>query len=336
MGTQSAMHGVVPLTRRSAAREASAARTEPSLPITEAPSVAEPALREPVFLQTAKYHRLRATIVAFEHEWQTGTLATERRVLAPQVDALIRTAWQELKERNYPAGWAALQSASRIRMQCATRRTLEAWAMSLATESEEKLSGWRLEAARELLSFVDEAATKGKPPATTSDADEAPHGDHLARAHEAQRLLDSRAQNVYAKQRLILNRALALLAVLLSLIILASALMSRFGLPQVDGPVWLCVVLIGMFGAMGASFSGLRSICTAASKSVPDLILSGAFTCMRPAIGAAAAMIVWLAHAGGIIRFAEGGGPGLLTLAFVAGFSDALVVRVVGAFDKKS
>lgn len=293
-----------------------------------------PALK---WLRPPKYDRLHSALVAFEEEWTMGTLEDKRREHAPKVAKLIASATEELNARHYHAGWASLQAAVRIRLLSTSRPTFEAWARSLAEEAEHKLSGWRLASARELLSFLSER-DEGSDRDSGSPHDAAPDPVELARIHDVQLLIDGGSQNTYAKQRVIVSRALALLSILVGLIVLAIALIGSSSIlvagTGATGGLRFAV-LIAAFGGMGASFSGLRSVFGAASKSVPEVILSGWFTCMRPAIGAAAALVVWLAQIGGVVNLGEGSPAGLFLLAFVAGFSDALVVRVVGTVGKK-
>lgn len=281
------------------------------------------------WLRPPKYDRLHSAILAFEEEWAMGTLEAQRQAHASKVAELVAAARAELNEGHYHGGWACLQAAVRVRLLCASRPTLRAWATSVAEESESKLTGWRLESARALLSvFENEAEDAAK--------ETAPDPALLARVRDVQWLIDGHSQNIYAKQHVILRRALALLGILFVLVASAIVLIGMSGILIVDGSGGvLSVLLVAIFGAMGASFSGLRSVFDATSKSVPEIILSGAFTCMRPLIGAAAALVVWLAQIGGVVNLGEGSPAALLLLAFVAGFSDALVVRVVGSVGKK-
>jgi hypothetical protein len=93
---------------------------------------------------------------------------------------------------------------------------------------------------------------------------------------------------------------------------------------------------VALFGALGACFSGIRSLLVPATDAIPDVILSTLATVSRPAAGVAAAIVIFLAQHGGLIRFANEPVAAVLTVAFIAGFSEALVLRVVGSVQSKS
>ncbi len=160
-------------------------------------------------------------------------------------------------------------------------------------------------------------------------------------------MLDGRGHNVYMKQQVVRHRSWALMIVLLGLLVVAFVFLSsvsemiELNASKTIKPIALktlsfkLLFLMSIFGGIGATFSALTSLANSTSKKIPDVIQSVLFTSMRPLIGAAAAMVVCLAEISGIINIFDNNSlPSLLTLSFIAGFSDALIMRIVGKKNK--
>lgn len=145
-------------------------------------------------------------------------------------------------------------------------------------------------------------------------------------------LLDGRAANLYLKQQVVTQRAQALAVVLTALVASALALFLFPGGLPTDNPL---AAQIAVFGGMGATFSALMYLPGATRGKIPDVILSATFTALRPVIGVAAALLIYAAEDSVISIVPDDSRSGFLVLAFAAGFSDALVTRVVGHVNSK-
>lgn len=286
--------------------------------------------REAPRLRSEKYNRLRAEIERFEQIWQRSA---SNQPWSAAVDAHLERAWFELGHRQYNSGWSALHAARRYELFVMVEHRLRNHATALEAEARSKLRGWRLTAALELLKPFE---SRRLPPATvptvtaTATAAALIEPDALRqRLYSVQTLVDEHAENCYFKQKLITDRAVLLSLMLCALLALALLNPAAEGSRPTPPETWR----LALFGAIGAAFMGLRSVFGAAGEKVPDAVLSAWFTAVRPVIGAAAALVVAYAQTGGIVALSTGSHDAMLALAFIAGLSDALVVRVIGAFD---
>ncbi len=92
--------------------------------------------------------------------------------------------------------------------------------------------------------------------------------------------------------------------------------------------------LIGiiLFGVMGGAFSAIMSLSrTSTNKRIPEQIVDSYVTLLRPALGAAGALVVYIFLATKFLNINVSSGSSILAIAFVAGFSERLVVRGVRA-----
>lgn len=315
-------------------------------------------------LRSTAYDRLVHALQGFSEEWPVPNAnASIRRCIGRYLEDACKAA----NAHAYDAGWASVHAATRLAILGMERDALTCRAVALAKEAEEKLRGWRKDAAMlllpadqaldpatlttlngakvELKQVAESASVEidlpdvGGPPLRALS-----YGALRARCWTVKWLLDGDAMNLYAKQRIVINRAIVLvfyiifmLALIAVLALLGALPVAALRGPPSESPTSV-PLMVTLFGALGATFSGLLSLqrVKRTSGKVPDVVLSVWFTLMRPAIGAAAAVVVFLAQVSGAIGFAADSMASVLLVAFVAGFSDALVVRVVGDAGRES
>ncbi len=190
----------------------------------------------------------------------------------------------------------------------------------------------RVAATRRSVDLADTA--RASPPSTGGDARQNPRH----RLWYAAFLIDGRADNNYFKIQVVRRHTLALLVILslaaltvLGLLTFAPVELGRDG----DDPfsnAWTPVT-VALFGVMGASMSAIqtltRNVKGRDAIGIPDHILQGWVTLLRPSIGAAAALLLFAAIAAGVLFEGQLNLPAILVIAFAAGFSERLVLRVV-------
>jgi hypothetical protein len=268
--------------------------------------------------------RLKAAIETFQSE---ALLASDADLRAA-IDKMLDKAEDLRKSGSLHAAWGSLAVARRLELFTMPRRALHNRALALAAEADQKLHDWRKTAAKSVL--VDQA--KAAPPGLDDLAED----DLRARAWYVSYLLDGESENIYLKQALTSESAQFLCRILMILVAAAILVLTPTvlfpPLPEKSTSL-LMLPYAALFGAMGACFSGLRSLLSPAKGAVPEVRLASFFTTLRPVIGATAAIVVFFAESAGIINLSRGVRAGILAESFVAGFSEALVVRVLGAFD---
>jgi hypothetical protein len=222
------------------------------------------------------------------------------------------------------AAWRSLNPATRWELEAADPRELLTRTEVLRLEAASgKLSAWRAEAIRELLrseEIEERMATKLE--------------DVRWRIAEAARIRDDDADNRYYRVALIRSQRGLLLPVLLVCIAIALGLAAAvdWNADLHDPPVGF-VALIAVFGALGACLSAIQSLGHSTGR-IPEHVASSLITITRPALGAAAALGVYVIAASGFLNISLRGDEAHLTilaLAFASGFSERLVLSAVGA-----
>jgi hypothetical protein len=118
--------------------------------------------------------------------------------------------------------------------------------------------------------------------------------------------------------------ALALIALLL---LTTSAPLGLLAKPEAAGDtLWYYVML---FGVLGASLSTFRSISGRARLRLAPHLLHGLLTAARPLIGAIGALVAYVLLQSGVLGFRPTTSAAVLLVAFLAGFTERLVVRAV-------
>jgi len=264
----------------------------------------------------ARCERLDAAIETFSKEMFVQSSPTDAQRDA--VEQAVECARQSFKHNKLQAGWGFLGAARRLELLTLTPEALRARAAALAQEASEKLGSWRQPTAAELL------------PNERQGLDDA---SLCARVWLVQSLLDGHSDNQYFKQEIVWEAVRVLLWELVALVIVALIALT---VPELRPPSEWPLLHVALFGAIGACFSGIRSLSARNKSKIPDAVLSTGLTLTRPVIGAAAGIIVFLALKSGIVSVANDSVAAILTLAFAAGFSESLVVRVVELVEKST
>jgi hypothetical protein len=234
-------------------------------------------------------------------------------------DQQIKLAGEYLTARNLQQGWTSLQSANRaILLNNKDKSRLRLTAIELRREMA-KLSGWRARAIEDLI---------------CDDKGEVRENIEDLRVFCALAIRDDQFQTDYFRISL-RRRHLKFLFWLLVAGITASLVLASLGrLPEPFNNVKVMAGVV-IFGAFGAALSVARGLLKAdLSAKIPSQQIGAVVVWMRPAIGAAAALISWVLLSVGAIRLfnLESDNPTLVfTVAIVSGFSERFIV---GAIEK--
>jgi hypothetical protein len=265
--------------------------------------------------------RLESEIGAFKKELKS-------RGRPENIVDVVTAAESAVADGDIDAGWKYLQTARRLELEAAGAKS-NAAASTIRNEADKKLSGWRKEAVNELLTVPSGTALE------------------LHRIIEAARLCDEHSNNESYKNGLRRSNALRLAFFLLGAIIalfyvasegyLSEAIKSP---PPTDRPALLQARLsVAVFGWLGATISAITKLPPSEAPSrIPELTSTFRITALRLMMGPASAIILYFAMHSTVSKsiFQTGVVEGYLILivAFVSGFSERLVVRVVEAIDK--
>jgi hypothetical protein len=275
-----------------------------------------------IFRMTPRCRRFERDLDAFEDRlhadpdppWKPKALRSLDRARARRRIHDLDGAWFNLRE-------AARKEIPTLRgEQLRDRKEL------FLCEARKKLSGWRECAVDALLK------------------EEAPSDSSLAeRLESAQALLDDYFQNYYYKSGLLLGQMRNLVSI--GLIALAALVALIAGtnetLTKWDDWSWQTLLLVLLFGILGASFSATLKLPTDIGKSkIPEFATSLAITLARTILGATPALAAYAFLRSGLFTIGANGGDETpiavaLAVAFGAGFSERLVLRMLKLLDDK-
>lgn len=281
--------------------------------------------------------RLTASVETFEAD-----LASRRATSKPPpshdwdqvVGELLDVVRWHHKRGEIDAAWRCLAAAARREIDVfdATELIMRAKALRHEAQSD-KLSSWR---ARTILDLLETAEVETQ----LTAGSQAPPEERLekvrARVAEATRYRDDDANNRYYKVALVRDQRSLLLVVLLLCIVLILALAAAVDWDSdLSDPSVGFAGLVALFGSVGACLSAIQSLGrqTAGSR-IPEHVASSLITIARPALGAAAALGVYVIAVSGAFNIdfsKEQAHLTVLGLGFAAGFSERLVVSAVGA-----
>jgi 8-oxo-dGTP pyrophosphatase MutT (NUDIX family) len=261
----------------------------------------------------------RAREAAEELEQTLGSGASPRDLLAASRKAADRG--------DLGMAWSSLHAAERLSLRGLSYPELYARRVCLREEAREKLRDWRKEAALMLLepALWPEPAIAGAASATDTAL-----RDRVAPLLErAQQLMHERAGNVYHKADL--RRAQVGWAVLLLVAATAVAgvayVRGALGLPDAGAARFLSWAALGF---LGGSFSGVLSLLGRNyAGRIPEELADGLVVFARFAVGACSGAIAGLLAALGVLPLVDGGAHAPLAIAFLAGFSERVILRAV-------
>jgi 8-oxo-dGTP pyrophosphatase MutT (NUDIX family) len=234
----------------------------------------------------------------------------------------LEQAQDYLAHWNLQQGWVSLHAATRLMLlDSKDRQGLKLAALELRRESKKKLSDWRVKAVADLI--CDE---NGK---IRADIEKEP-----MRVVNAMAVRDSQFETDYFKIMLRRRHLLRLFLLLVAFIILTLVLSVSDVLPDPFNKFRLIVGVV-LFGIVGATLSVARGLLrTDLSAKIPAQQIGAFVIWMRPAIGAAAALISFVLLNAKVISLFNWN-PSDPTIVFavatLSGFSERFIV---GAIEK--
>jgi len=250
----------------------------------------------------ARMRRLKTAIEDSRRDLGTRAVLPGTEDVRSMVEDAAREADFFANAGNLDTGWALLHTAQRAAVLTYVDADVAALVKSLRSECEEKLRGWRRNAASELL---------GKPGTVPTRQD----------VQQAMKTLHENSDNVYHGIDLV-REQLRLLAPILfvALLTLAIVLFARwYKIGELEPADLLMIMLVG---ALGGALSAVRSTAGGRERKIPERLFSSPITLLRPIIGAAAATGVALFLLAGLAKLGDGSKLALLAAAFIAGFSE--------------
>jgi hypothetical protein len=227
----------------------------------------------------------------------------------------LADARSALNRHDIDTGWQCLHAAQREEILGYESEELKERALMLRYEVV-KLSGWRKNIVYELI---------GKPdtPIDSSMSNRA--------LFKAVQVRDEYYNNKYFKIALRRRNLIILLGIILVSMALIPILsfLAVFPKPFND---WRIFLLVELFGVLGATFSvALTLTKRSVDARIPDQILGSFVTWMRPAIGALAAVAAYVFLQADLIFKDDFNKLSIiLSIAFIAGFSERLVINTIG------
>lgn len=263
--------------------------------------------------------RLDGAIRTFEGElgWRTASSGEGSDGWAGPAEALLGEARSCLQQGRREAAWQALLAAQRLSIFGMTAGERQTHATALAAEAGRKLSGsWRGAAIEEALGD----------PASAPDA---------ASLWYATMVRDEAGQNEYRKVAALGDQmtSMGLLVGFLLVVLLLLAAREPLPLDPILAGSFEQLVYVVVFGMLGGAVSVMIPRGQEWQDSrIPEQLAQAVFGQLRPLLGAASAVVVFLAFRANLLPEAITGddaGALILLLAFAAGFSERLVVRAV-------
>ncbi len=274
---------------------------------------------------STRHDRLSAAVETYERELaglrsrpRQPTAAHESAWWRTAADALLELARTLESQGRIDSAWDALNSSRRLSLNELGPAALKDRAVVVKAEVDNKLAGWRREAASAVLIGTDTTSY------TVDDVS------------LAQQMLDEESTNKYVKLK-IAGRRLLIAALLLALTITglwSATALGWFGGIEVnstsfvlhDGGLFGGVLLLGVFGAM-LSLALDLSHSTATQDRIYDLATTQiAAPLARLSIGAGSAVLTVAAAQAALV---DGDAPWIYLAAIPAGFSERLVRKSV-------
>ena len=287
--------------------------------------------------RTAVLQKLKAVFQrSAEGPGPAAIAVTDEARWASAAEELLAEAEKALAQCQIDQGWRLLHAARRAEILALDQTELQHRATVLRAEAD-KLRSWRQKAVQRLLGTPD------KPEANM---------DRSA-VFEAATLRDEHYDNQAYKDQLLRTQMLALVLILVG--VMASLLLFAMtgpgavqggGSSNVSKGDIATFGMIALFGLLGATVSGmLRASDSGQSARIPELTAAIRVTFMRVLMGGASAVMIYvflrssLGSSLGTSLFSKGIAEAVKELqpytayaiAFVAGFSERLVLRAVEA-----
>lgn len=290
--------------------------------------------------RSAEYLRLPGTIsetwIDFDRAIQKAGAAAISEPWARAATRLLLDAERQLAGGELQRAWVAVSAAREAMISNPHDHDLVCrTAIMLRREADNKISGWRAKAIRDLIcdAKTGELLTElqGSADASISDA-------LRMRVSDAVALRDDQYNTTYFKIALRRAHLLRLFILLVAGVscVLVLAFLGYLPAPFADFHLVSGVVLLGAFGA---GFSVAQNLMTEKiSAKIPDQQIGAFVVWMRPVVGAAAALVslalFQMTKSLNITGFDIMSPPIALSVAFVAGFSERFIMGPIGAIER--
>jgi 8-oxo-dGTP pyrophosphatase MutT (NUDIX family) len=271
-------------------------------------------LRRPAWLRTRREKQLEGAILVTTEELRWRALQTNqtRAPWARRARVLLRAAQDFLRRGMIDEGWQALQTARRLEISVMNDDERAAHATGLRAEADAKLVEWRRKTVNEDL--------KQTVPS-------------YAALRHAQHIVDEHAQNGYRRLTIaadhLSSMAVIIGLLLVSLLYLSAVVAIPIANAEVDSFELTVYVLI--FGMLGGAVSAMLPRDRGGARTrIPEQLSAATFSKLRPVIGGASAVVLYVFVNSGLfvsgIELTQGM---VLLFAFAAGFSERLIVRAI-------
>jgi hypothetical protein len=256
-----------------------------------------------------------------------------------ELGKLLKKSAAALQVNNLELGWGAFSAAQRMETQIyhqliqqgefkeMAAGKLQAKAVSVFTEGNRKLGGWRKKTLNALLGKDNRLKSRIK----------------AADLVLAEQILSEHHSNVYRRLNIVRRQFWVL--EIIALIALGGWIVSLICLDQpcqnkllVYDPTLTIQTII--FGVMGACISGILTLANSSTRqNIPEKLLNAWVTFARPLVGAVSALGAVIFLLVGILDLGSQSPGFYLAAAFTAGFSERLLIKtiesVVGKDDDK-
>jgi 8-oxo-dGTP pyrophosphatase MutT (NUDIX family) len=269
------------------------------------------------------YSRLVSSIETYRVESQVRVKErkAEKESWAEAAQQLLSRAQTFMEKDDIDAAWRCFHAAARMEIFGYDEAELASVAMMLRREAE-KLKDWRRKAVYDLIGHAEPPKGQG---GVTPDA---------KRLYLAALIRDDHYDNQYFKISLRRSNLRVLTPILLFGII-AIPFLAWLSILPVPVSNWKELIAVELFGVMGASFSVAITLTQSSLEDkIPDQVIGSFLTWMRPAIGAVAAVAAYILMHAKILQAVistdlTGSTAGVLAVAFIAGFSERLVIKAI-------
>lgn len=250
------------------------------------------------------------------------------RDFVEHVESLLDQSATYLQRGHIDQGWVCFHAARRVdlygyaaydRLTDGESSMVRDRAVEINHEAKGRLTGWRRDAVADLL--LDRNKQVKRNPSVNA-------------VIRALHLIDEANQSNHAKRRYLqrqLRYLLGLGIVALTIVMLGVTRINPLVMADVTMPAF--VLYVPLFGALGASLFGVRSVSkTATSTKVPQNFTPLGVVLARVFIGSVSAVTLYLGLTSGVVDVTGGGTLSaalLLAVAFAAGYSERLAPQAV-------
>jgi len=234
----------------------------------------------------------------------------------------LNLARNAIEKREFFSAWGYLLAFNRMMVTDMQGGELDARIESARSEAKKKLSGWRREAAKNLLAIKGEIDDKEK----------------QQRLREALFHLHSKSQNIYFKIGKIRNQIVIamymLFAAAVAVFVLSFWFMCLSFFNDITRSEFHLAMLSGLVGGvLSVAYSVVR---TAREHDIPELIASFPLTWTRPLFGPLVAFALLVIVELDMINLGNLKAESLIGMSFIAGFSERWFLNLVGKVQEKA